>query len=209
MHIFSPQKPWVECKIGGRFDTFIWMVSGEFSYQRTNMLPAWCGPAAITTLKSRRTWPVLQHVDAGWTTHFLRDGTTKNFYFRRFPRKSYSTFNFQDLLHIYIYILYLGDGCINQMFMTKNSLHLAVVAFPKSANCWRSLCVYLPDHRLRWNHFFWGCWKPNQNLENRRSGFSRSAHFNRVVSGVLLCFFWKLSRLLDLLDSYKKSYCYC
>lgn len=182
MHIFSPQKPWVECKIGGRFDTFIWMVSGEFSYQRTNMLPAWCGPAAITTLKSRRTWPVLQHVDAGWTTHFLRDGTTKNFYFRRFPRKSYSTFNFQDLLHIYIYILYLGDGCINQMFMTKNSLHLAVVAFPKSANCWRSLCVYLPDHRLRWNHFFWGCWKPNQNLENRRSGFSRSAHFNRVTT---------------------------
>ena len=40
------------------------------------------------------------------------------------------------------------------MFMTKNSLHLSVVAFPKSANCWRSLCVYLPDHRLRWNHFF-------------------------------------------------------
>lgn len=70
------------------------------------------------------------------------------------------------------------------MFMTKNSLHLSVVASPKSANCWRSLCVYLPDHRLRWNHFFLGCWKPNQNLENRR--------FNRVVSGVLLCFFLKV-----------------
>ena len=120
MHIFSPQKPWVECKIGGRFDTFIWMVSGEFSYQRTNMLPAWCGPAAIITLKSRRTWPVLQHVDAGWTTHFLRDGTTKNFYFRRFPRKSYSTFNFQDLLHIYIYIyIYTLSG----WRMHKSNVH--------------------------------------------------------------------------------------
>lgn len=85
------------------------ILKGEFFFinELTCFVPARCGPAAITTLKSRRTWPVLQHVDAGWTTHFLRDGTTKNFYFRRFPRKSYSTFNFQDLLHIYTYIYFI------------------------------------------------------------------------------------------------------
>ena len=166
-------------------------------------------PAAITTLKSRRTWPVLQHVDAGWTTHFLRDGTTKNFYFRRFPPEILFNIQLPRLIacicriciYIYIFILYLGDGCINQMFMTKNSLHLAVVAFPKSANCWRSLCVYLPDHRLRWNIFFLDAgsqiktWKIEDSIE--------------LFLVFCYVFSWKLSRLLDLLDSYKKSYCYC